>query len=212
MAANVFGAPINDEFIKGLPEPPEVITPAVRAQYAMNYINDGNKNVDAQNYVDNLKAQYGSGISCLATFYNATGGTISFVTDHDYYGHIGSSPYPSRLENGQWGAFLHVHHTLSPSGSSAAAVYGGKNADGEGRDWLMAWSIPFIGDNGTHSEVHEAGHYTSNVWGVISCNMSNSRHSTEYTWGGCTSRATIGEGNSPIFSATFTLENITSQN
>ncbi|XP_057957983.1 23 kDa jasmonate-induced protein-like [Malania oleifera] len=212
MAANVFGTPINDEFIEGLPDAPKVITPEVRAQYAMDYINDGGKNFDAQTYVENLKDQYGIGDSCLATFYNATGGTISFVTDHDYHGHIGPSPYPSRLENGQWGAFLHVHHTATPTGSSAAAVYNGKNADGDGRDWLMAWSIPFMGDNRTYSEVRAAGHYTSSVWGIISRNMSNSERTSEDTWDGCFSRATIGEGTSPNFSATFTLENITFQN
>ncbi|XP_057958771.1 23 kDa jasmonate-induced protein-like [Malania oleifera] len=101
--SNVFGTPITDDYIKGLPNAPSDITAAVRAQYAMDYINEGNKNVDAQTFVDNLKAQYGNGITCRAAFYNATGGTLTFFNDHDYHGHIGASPYPLKLENGQWG-------------------------------------------------------------------------------------------------------------
>ncbi|XP_057957971.1 23 kDa jasmonate-induced protein-like [Malania oleifera] len=210
MSSNVFGTPITDDYIKGLPGAPNDITAAVRAQYAMDYINDGSKNVDAQTYVDNLKSQYGNGITCRVVFYNATGGTLSYVTDHDYHGHIGAAPYPLKLQNGQWGAFLHVHPTGAMVGSSAAAVYGGVNGSGEGRDWMMAWSIPYIGSNHSYTEIRESGHFAdaNDVWGVISDKMGNSGHETEDSWGGCKSKAIIGESTSPAYTAMFTLEDV----
>ncbi|XP_057957976.1 23 kDa jasmonate-induced protein-like [Malania oleifera] len=207
MSSNVFGIPITDEYINGLPGAPDIITPAVRAQYAMNYINDGSKNVEAQTYVDNLKSQYGSGITCRVVFYNATGGNLTYVTAHDYHGHIGAAPYPLKLQNGQWGAFLHVHGTLV--GCSGAAVYDGVNGDGDGRDWMMAWSIPLIGHNHSFTEVRASGHYTSDVWSIISKSMENAGLETEDTWGGCSSKTIIGEGTSPAYSAIFTLEGTT---
>ncbi|XP_057950722.1 23 kDa jasmonate-induced protein-like isoform X2 [Malania oleifera] len=145
MSSNVFGTPITDDYIMGLPGAPAIITPAARAHYAMNNINDGSKNVEAQSYADNLKSQYGSGITCSVVFYNATGGTLTYVTAHDYHCHIGAAPYPLKLQSGQWAAFLHFHGTLV--GCFGAAVFDGANGDGAGRDWMMAWSIPLIGEN-----------------------------------------------------------------
>ncbi|XP_057959279.1 23 kDa jasmonate-induced protein-like [Malania oleifera] len=209
--SNVFGTPINDDYINKLPDPPSEITAAVRAQYAMDYINDGNKNDDAQNYVDDLKAKYGDGISCRVVFYNATGGTLTYVTDHDYQGHIGAAPHPLILLNGQWGAFLHVHPSDAEEGSSAAAVYGGVNGSGVGRDWMMAWSIPYGGEgegsNHSYTEIRESGHFPD-VWDIIYEKMANSRNASEDTWGGCKSKAVIENGTTPAYIAIFTLEGV----
>ncbi|KAI8000478.1 hypothetical protein LOK49_LG09G01340 [Camellia lanceoleosa] len=70
-----------------------------------------------------------------------------FITTHDYHGHIYTDPYPTIIQNGQWAAFLHVKPSITTAGSSAAVVYRGKNQSGEQHDWMLAWSMPYIGDN-----------------------------------------------------------------
>jgi hypothetical protein len=139
--ANSFGKVVNDE---KLDEMVRYIdkrkTQEDRAREAMNLINEDDKNTKAAAYVEKVKENYGDGASTLCLVYNATGDTISYVTDHDWYGFIGRTPYPTEIGNGQWGAFQHNHGTLS--GSEGAVVYRGKNADGNDRDILLAWSTP----------------------------------------------------------------------
>lgn len=66
-----------------------------------------------------------------------------FVTDHSWHGHIGPGPYPTRIENGQWGGFLHVKTSGTATGSSAAVVYRGVNNNDQHCDWMAAWSNPW---------------------------------------------------------------------
>ena len=93
--------------------------------------------------MEGLKKQWGTGVSTLCLIYNATGDPIDFVTDHSWHGHIGPGPYPTRIENGQWGGFLHVKTSGTATGSSAAVVYRGVNNNDQHCDWMAAWSNPW---------------------------------------------------------------------
>lgn len=87
---------------------------------------------------------YGNGQSTLCLFYNATGDTLRYVTNHDWYGYIDSrAEYPAEVGNGQWAAFLHVHRQGEPSGSVGAVVYRGKKKDGQYQEYMLAWSTPW---------------------------------------------------------------------
>ncbi|KAF3447787.1 hypothetical protein FNV43_RR08491 [Rhamnella rubrinervis] len=118
MAGNVFGNPVTDDIRREL-----------------------------QNFVHNLKQRYGSGISSLCMIFNATGRSLTYVGNKDWNGQIYESPYPSLLQNGQWGAFLHTRPKVSLRGSQGAVVYRGQNNAGVPSDWMLAWSIPRIGHN-----------------------------------------------------------------
>ncbi|KAF3447783.1 hypothetical protein FNV43_RR08487 [Rhamnella rubrinervis] len=79
--------------------------------------------------------------------FNAIGSTLTYVSNKDWHGQIYESPYPSLIQNGQWGAFLHTRPKVSLEGSEGAVVYRGKNNAGVQSDWMLAWSIPRIGHN-----------------------------------------------------------------
>lgn len=144
MAVNVFGTPITDLTLKGMSEYiGKKITRRDRAYVALKMKNSQEKDVNAQKYVENLKRQWGVGVSTLCLVYNATGDTITYVSSVDWYGHIGPSPYPVKIENGQWGAFLHVKNSGQATGSCAAVVYRGLNGDGDGCDWMFGWANPW---------------------------------------------------------------------
>jgi len=115
-----------------------------RARLAWSLITDGDKKGNASKYVDFLKTMYGNGQSTLCLFYNATGDTLRYVTNHDWYGYIGSTVgYPAEVGNGQWAAFHHVHRQGEPSGSVGAVVYRGKKKDGQFQEYMLAWSTPW---------------------------------------------------------------------
>ena len=145
MAYNVFGVPITDSTLMGMPEYSEKngITRRDRASVALAMKDAADKNVDSLQYVENLKRQWGSGVSTLCLIYNATGDTLNYVASHDYCGHIGPAMYPQEIANGQWGAFLHVKYNGEAAGSTATVVYRGKNEAEQECDWLLGWSNPW---------------------------------------------------------------------
>ena len=142
MADNVFGVPVTDSTLRGMPDYLEKMH-RDRASVALAMKDAADKNVDSLQYVENLKRQWGSGVSTLCLIYNATGDTLNYVASHDYCGHIGPAMYPQEIANGQWGAFLHVNTAETPAGSTAAVVYRGKNEAGKECDWMLAWSNPW---------------------------------------------------------------------
>ncbi|KAI5001296.1 hypothetical protein ZWY2020_025946 [Hordeum vulgare] len=128
----------------------------------MKMINAGGKDVNAQKFVDNLKERYGNGIAVKCLLYNATGATLNFAKYNDWHGHIYDTPYPSDIQNGQWGAFLHVHPSGAAAGSAGAVVYRSKiPSSSSSCDWLFSWTVPYIGGNGVYTEIREEGHYPS---------------------------------------------------
>ncbi|KAK8940939.1 hypothetical protein KSP39_PZI010781 [Platanthera zijinensis] len=144
MASNVFGNPITNTTLQGMPEyMDKPITRKDRARVAFNMKNAQEKDRNARQYVENLKARWGTGVSTLCVVYNSTGDTLTFITSHNWFGHIGPAPYPTNIRNGQWGGFLHVKKSGAASGSAAAVVYRGKNDAGANCDWMLSWSNPW---------------------------------------------------------------------
>ncbi|KAL7246054.1 hypothetical protein ACSBR2_001225 [Camellia fascicularis] len=213
MANNVFGIPITDETLKGMPEyVGKEITRTDRARVAILMKNAENKAHNARNHVEKLQQDnrtlFVDGISTLCVIYNATGDTLKYITTHNYHGDLYKDPYPTIIQNGQWAAFLHAKPTAGIAGSSAAVVYRGKNQSGQEHDWMLAWSIPFIGDNHAYTEIRGVDHYkeSNNRWGIVSDKMGNSNLSHEDNWNQCVSHVSIGNNNTPIYEGIMTLE------
>jgi hypothetical protein len=154
MASNVFGAPIeiSEKTLKALQALPGdaqlqeiVLKRRDRALVAMDLMCTGDKYDDTHSFLQALQSNSGVGVSTPVLFYNASGAVINLVQNHDYCGHIGASPYPITVHNGQWGAFLHVTASGASTGasaSSAAVVYRGLDAIGNSVDWCFAWDTP----------------------------------------------------------------------
>ncbi|XVF65603.1 hypothetical protein PTKIN_Ptkin09bG0262000 [Pterospermum kingtungense] len=113
---------------------------------------------DAVKYVRKLKADFGNGVSTLGLIHNATEEPLTFVTSHDWWGHIyNQQAYPQVIGAGHWGGFLHVKTAGPPSGSQGAVVYRGKRKDGKAADWLVAWDNPWqrvTSDNKTGGQLN----------------------------------------------------------
>ncbi|KAH7510827.1 hypothetical protein FEM48_ZijujUnG0081400 [Ziziphus jujuba var. spinosa] len=222
MALNVFSNPIRNQTLKAMPEyqDKEVITPVDKAYVALMMKDADNKSENARKFVEGLKPKYGAAlISTLRFIYNATGNRLTFVGYRDWEGHIGDSPYPLLLENGQWGAFLHVHH-----GSFAATIYCGQDENGDAFDWILSWYNPRndtrSGNNGVCTEIHEANQFKGinrssihdNVWGKLT---NADHHYSSATLNGCYSIVITGYSDvidsdnriSPIFEGIMTLKN-----
>ncbi|KAK1283713.1 hypothetical protein QJS10_CPB21g01718 [Acorus calamus] len=211
MAYNVFGNPITNSTLEGMHEyHGETITRTNRAHVALNMKNTAEKDVNVRKYVENLKARWGTGVSTLCLLYNATGDTVTFVTSHDWRGHIGPAPYPIEIANGQWGGFLHVKTPGKASGSSAAVVYHGKNEAGDGCDWMASWCNPWdrkLYNNTAYTEIREAGHFdNTTVWDVVCDKLFSWGHTHADKWNGCLSTVTTGSDTSPIYEGILTLE------
>ncbi|XP_058727809.1 23 kDa jasmonate-induced protein-like [Vicia villosa] len=173
-----------------------------RAREAIHLINEDDKDAKAAKYVDTVKEYYGSGVSTLCLVYNATGETISYVTDHDWYGFISRTPYPTEIGNGQWGAFQHVHNTGEASGSEGAVVYRGKNADGNYCDFLLAWSTPWGTwyKNKAYCELGAVGSFPGR-WGDIYDNINNGDYSDKVDRDGIKINVDTATGGAPVFKA-----------
>ncbi|MDG6100473.1 hypothetical protein EXU34_23880, partial [Alteromonas sp. ZYF713] len=80
-----------------------------RARKANQDLNAGEKRDQAVAYVRKLKENYGNGVSALSIFYNATGDTLFYAEDDAAYGKMyANGSFPARVQNGQWGGFLHT--------------------------------------------------------------------------------------------------------
>ncbi|KAL3645945.1 hypothetical protein CASFOL_011125 [Castilleja foliolosa] len=139
--SNVFGVPVDNGTVQEVMIGITNITAQHRAEVALSYMNAGGKADNASRFVDNLKWQYGTGTSTLCTIYNATGNTLTFTRSHTWEGSVWRVSYPPIIQNGQWGAFLHVRDRLMGP-SHEAAMYRGQNLAGATREWLFAWNTP----------------------------------------------------------------------
>jgi len=173
-----------------------------RARVACDLVNDEGKDVNAFRYVQGLKAVYGDGQSTLCVVYNATGDVLRKVDNHDWYGYIGSVPYPDEIGNGQWAAFHHVHRIGEPSGSVGAVVYRGMDRDCVEKDYLVAWSTPWGPwyRNKAYCEIGAVGAF-QNQWVAMYNVVANSTYSSNSKSGGCEMEASIETGDSPKFTA-----------
>ncbi|CAN6270588.1 unnamed protein product [Urochloa humidicola] len=205
MASGVFGVPISESSVILSEEYKEPITQKDIADYTMKMINDGGKDSEAQLYVDYLKKRNGPGISAKCLIYNATGTTLNLDTYKDWHGHIYDTPYPAVIQNGQWGAFLHVNTTLV-AGSAGAVVYRSDIPSSTSKcDWLFSWSIPYNGDNRVFTEIREEGHF-SNHWDYIYHEkLEKSGRSSSDSLYGYVSNTEIGEGTTSNVRGIFQL-------
>ncbi|GKV29041.1 hypothetical protein SLEP1_g38014 [Rubroshorea leprosula] len=180
MANKVFGNPITDGTLKGMPE------------------------------YKGKQQKWGNGVSTLCLVYNATGDSIKFVTSHDWWGNLGPAPYPLEIANGQWGAFLHVKRVITLDGSNAAVVYRGKNETGHECDWMVAWDYPWNKisyGNKVYTEIREVN-YFNDKWDTIEDTLKKMDKTVLYkenTRNGFKSTVTIGDYTSPILEAVLTL-------
>ncbi|XP_048328787.2 23 kDa jasmonate-induced protein [Ziziphus jujuba] len=198
MAPNVFGDPITDETLKALPEyaNKETITSEDRAQVALN----------------RKLPIPGIPVNVFGYIYNATGHTLKLVYDHDWSGHVDESlSYPQKIENGQWGTFLHIGDYapgLFMRQSTAAVVYFANNGRiGGFCKWLLAWhSGGFIGENKVFT-VFEEPQSVEHDWEAIREKLNDSgQEHTERTPYGFKATVTITPGNTPALIATITLD------
>lgn len=108
--------------------------------------------------------RFGNGISTKCLIYNATGATLNFVTNKDWQGYVYEAPYPSQIQNGQWGAFLHVKKSVVAKGSIGAVVYRTKiPSSSSSCDWLFCWRIPFTGENSVNTILRLSQNIINNV-------------------------------------------------
>ncbi|WJX46644.1 hypothetical protein P8452_33424 [Trifolium repens] len=201
--ANPFGVVVDNEKLEEMERYiGKTKTQEDRAREAMNLINEDDKNAKAAQYVESVKANYGDGASTLCLVYNATGETITFVTNHDYLGFIARTPYPIVIGNGQWGAFLHVHGTSEFTGTEAAVVYRGKNADGNDRDFLLAWSTPWglWYRNKAYCEMGAVDSFPK-YWDATKQNLDNGSYSDFVDRDGIRIDVNTATGTSPVFHA-----------
>ncbi|PQM39501.1 23 kDa jasmonate-induced protein-like [Prunus yedoensis var. nudiflora] len=210
MACNVFGNPIENSTLNGMPEYKCMsIERKDRAKVALQMKNVGDKDRKALTFVENLKKQHGDGISTLCLIYNATGDTLTYSISKDWCGHIGQFPYPTLIANGQWGAFLHVQKLGTPEGSVATVVYNGKSKYGGDRGWLLAWSNNRVAyENKVFTESRTVEHYLDNVDWIpqIYDFVDKSGTYKSERWYGCFSTISTGCGTSPIVEAIFMLD------
>ncbi|KAH7546651.1 hypothetical protein FEM48_Zijuj01G0224000 [Ziziphus jujuba var. spinosa] len=71
------------------------------ARVALNLKNSDGKDASALMYLNDLKDASGFDVGTLCLIYNATGDTQKYALRMDRAGHIGSSPYPIQIANGQ---------------------------------------------------------------------------------------------------------------
>jgi hypothetical protein len=116
------------------------------------------------------------------------------ATTHDWHGHVYDKPYPSEIQNGQWGAFLHVRAPLISS--HGAVVYRSKLPDNssESCDWLLAWFVPVgLMSNKVYTEIRGEGSLNS-WWNINWSGLQRSERSSSDERFGYVSKADIGEG------------------
>ncbi|KAL3645956.1 hypothetical protein CASFOL_011136 [Castilleja foliolosa] len=204
MSSNVFGTPVDNGTVEEIYLGITNITAQHRAEVALNYINAGGKADDARAFVNDLKYWYGNGTSTLCTIYNATGNNLTFARKNTWEGSVWRSPYPNIIQNGQWGAFLHVRDRLMGP-SHEAAMYTGQNLAGNTRDWLLAWNTSRRHfQNRVYTEIRTS---VPN-WNTINNNMEQQTTNHSTTALGCFSSVSVGSGSSPHFVAIMTLEGV----
>ena len=198
-AVRVFGTPITHG------------TRAQRALAAKNNQNAGGK-LDQVLLLSNQsqKAAVGGGnVSIFSTtygkVYNATGETMTYVTDHDWEGNV-SGKYPLSIQNGQWAAFQHVG-TRRPgrNGSVAAVVYN----FGDTCDSMISWNNPVKtahGSNTVYCEMNDPGHFDHCDWNAIYKKLMESSTEDQTSMAGYTTKVSINNSNTACFTAKFHLD------
>ncbi|XP_022961400.1 23 kDa jasmonate-induced protein-like [Cucurbita moschata] len=216
MACNVFGDPITYSSLERMSEyVGKEKRSEDRAYVALQLKNVGAKGKNALEYLEKLNAQWGTEVSTMGLIYNATGNAIKLLKTHDWHGCIGASPFPIRIENGQWGVFLHVDTDLT--GSEAAVVYRGENLRGVTTDWFLSWSNPpsyqlttnkVFTKRDEHNPFVGANHSSGNdLWNSLSKLLHESSLCHSVNQYESQSAGSIGNGSTVICEAIFSIIN-----
>ncbi|KAI8025759.1 hypothetical protein LOK49_LG02G01809 [Camellia lanceoleosa] len=214
----VFGDPITEETLRGMPEYKNktTITRTDKARVALSTKDAAE--AQAFEYIEKLKRE---GCECdevitLGRIYNATGGTITNSVKLDFSGKSDEqSTYLVKIENGQCGVFRHGE-TGGKNGSRGVVVYCGKNKDEKACDWMLSWSNPnpINHDNKVFTEIAEHGHYKAKahdpIWNHVHEELCKSGTTSTYNWKGCDSAMTSTRSNDMetcvVVDATVTLD------
>nr|XP_043639346.1 23 kDa jasmonate-induced protein-like [Erigeron canadensis] len=192
-STNVFGKPVTGG------------TRLERARKANEDPNADGKRDEAVKYVKKQKENFGSGVSTLSIFYNATGETLFYAEDDSKYGKIYDS-YPARVQNGQWGAFLHIKNPVVASGSEAFVVYRGRFNDTDYCKQLIAWDVPWdqlTGYNHAYCEINDDNSEIDKNKVYKNMEAGGRQHSIMKS--GIFLTSYIDEGSSPMYEAQFIL-------
>ncbi|KAL3633513.1 hypothetical protein CASFOL_022275 [Castilleja foliolosa] len=202
-----FGTPVTNSTVQQINIGITNITAVHRAEVALMYINADGKADDARKFVADVKNRYGNGTCALCTIYNATGNTLTFLRFHTYAGTVWQFPYPHVIQNGQWGAFLHVRGTLAGP-SKEGVIYRGQNNGGITRDWMLVWNISRMNyQNRVYTEIRNIVGSTIN-WDTVNNNMEQQLTNHVTTAHGCFSSVSVGAGPSPNFVGIMSLEGV----
>lgn len=217
MAHMVFGNPITDETLKGMPEYLNKTTITLTDKAHVALIMKNVAEAQAFEYMENLKKEECDcdGVITLGRIYNATGGTITYSVKHDFSGKLAAqSTCPGKIENGQYGVFKHEETSGKNRGSCGAVVYWGTNKADKACDWMFSWSNPTSKDNKVFTEIAEHGSYKANpndsTWDHVHEELSKSGAASACDWNGCHSSMTSTASNDVetrvVLDATATLD------
>ncbi|XVF65604.1 hypothetical protein PTKIN_Ptkin09bG0262200 [Pterospermum kingtungense] len=140
---------------------------------------------DAVKNVRKLKEEFGTGVSTLSLIHNATEESLTFVTSHDWWGHIYNyKTYPQVIGAGKWGGFLHV--------KTAGLL-------------LVQKLLLFIVAN-AYAEINEAHYFDHIDWGSVenSVNAAGRQHYAE--WEGCIADVNTESDTSPLYKGEISLK------
>jgi hypothetical protein len=148
-----------------------------------------------------MKNQYGNGVSTLVTIANGTGGPMTIRDSADSSGHIWNYPYPPQIGPGQIGCFLHVHTAGTATGSVGAVQYyltpetdTSEPGAATTNPFVFAWSTPYSSSNRVLVVDNSA---LNNTYPGIFSALSNAQQTTNVVSSGFAATGSIGQGTSP---------------
>ncbi|XP_076956558.1 23 kDa jasmonate-induced protein-like [Bidens hawaiensis] len=190
---NVFGKPLT-----------EGANSKERALEALNKTNVDGKYDQANEYLRQQKQLSEKEVATLCLFYNATGETLAFSKQNSKYGNLYGS-YPSTVQNGQWGAFLHVGEINR--GSSGFVVYNVKNDDKDAQfRQLLSWANSGFQNTNNHAycDVFDDGKQLDPDLIYKKTELSLQNHDVKNL--GMQTETTIEVGRFPLYEALLTRE------
>ncbi|TDL14256.1 hypothetical protein BD410DRAFT_809876 [Rickenella mellea] len=116
---------------------------------------------EATKRLDELKADFGNGITCMIRVYNASGDRIKVHFTRSWKGGFYKGSPEEIIENGRWSAFVHVKRSILAAGCTGAVVY----RTAADTDVMVSWQCPWaIGSKPTcYAESRAKDHWFNTV-------------------------------------------------
>lgn len=134
-----YGVPIDDDFLRTLPEYKNKTTLTAKDRSTVALQQKFVYRDQAIKRLDELKSDFGDGVSTLCLVYNATGDTITCHDTQSWKGHFYKQSPENSFENGQWSIFMHVKPSVLPEGCTGAVIYRTK----QHADVFLGWQNPW---------------------------------------------------------------------